>query len=212
MFEKHTTHIAAADAAGNWVAITQTINTTYGSKVIVPGTGVVLNNEMDDFAIAPGTPNAFGLVGAEANAVAPGKRPLSSMSPTIVLQDGQPVMTLGAAGGPTIINQVVQAIVRRIDLQLPLEECLAQPRIHHQWSPDKLRVESRMDEAVQKALTARGHQLTVTTANIGVTQAIEFDKSSSLFRGLADPRVPGKAAGPPNDGAKERRSEGEKER
>lgn len=212
VFEKHTTHIAAADAAGNWVAITQTINTTYGSKVIVPGTGVVLNNEMDDFAIAPGTPNAFGLVGAEANVVAPGKRPLSSMSPTIVLQDGQPVMTLGAAGGPTIINQVVQAIVRRIDLQLPLEECLAQPRIHHQWSPDKLRVESRMDEAVQKALTVRGHQLTVTTANIGVTQAIEFDKSSSLFRGLADPRVPGKAAGPPNDGAKERRSEGEKER
>jgi gamma-glutamyltranspeptidase/glutathione hydrolase len=196
VFEKHTTHIAAADAAGNWVAITQTINTSYGSKVIVPGTGVVLNNEMDDFAIAPGTPNAFGLVGAEANAVAPGKRPLSSMSPTIILQDGQPVMTLGAAGGPTIINQVVQAIVRRFDLGLPLEECLAQPRLHHQWSPDLLRVENRMDESVQKALTARGHKLTVTTAQIGVTQAIEFDQTSGLFRGLADPRVPGKAAGP----------------
>ena len=196
VFEKHTTHIAAADAEGNWVAITQTINTTYGSKVIVPGTGVALNNEMDDFAIAPGTPNAFGLVGAEANAVAPGKRPLSSMSPTIVLQDGQPVLTLGAAGGPTIINQVVQAIVRRIDLQLPLEDCLAQPRIHHQWSPDLLRVESRLDKSVQESLTGRGHKLTVTTANIGVTQAIEFDKSSGLFRGLADPRVPGKAAGP----------------
>lgn len=209
VFEKHTTHIAAADAQGNWVAITQTINTSYGSKVIVPGTGVVLNNEMDDFAIAPGTPNAFGLVGAEANAVAPGKRPLSSMSPTIILQDGQPVMTLGAAGGPTIINQVVQAIVRRIDLQLPLEECLAQPRIHHQWSPDLLRVESAMDKTVIKGLEGRGHELTVTSANIGVTQAIEFDRASGSFRGLADPRVPGKAAGPAEDGETERRREGE---
>src|SRR4030095_9275246 len=116
VFEKHTTHIAAADAEGNWVAITQTINTTYGSKVIVPGTGLVLNNQMDDFAIAPGTPNAFGLIGAEANAVAPGKRPLSSMSPTIVLREVQPVMTVGAAGGPTIISQVVQALVRTIDV------------------------------------------------------------------------------------------------
>jgi gamma-glutamyltranspeptidase/glutathione hydrolase len=196
VFEKHTTHIAAADAAGNWVAITQTVNTTYGSKVFVPGTGVVLNNEMDDFAIAAGIPNAFGLVGAEANAVAPLKRPLSSMSPTIVLAEGQPIMTLGAAGGPTIITQVVQAIVRRIDLEMPLEECLAQPRIHHQWSPDLLRVESRLDAALQKALADRGHKLTATTAPIGVTQAIEFDKASGQFRGLADPRVPGKAAGP----------------
>jgi gamma-glutamyltranspeptidase/glutathione hydrolase len=105
-------------------------------------------------------------------------------------------MTLGAAGGPTIINQVVQAIVRRIDLELPLEDCLAQPRIHHQWSPDLLRVESKMDAGVQKALSARGHQLTVTTAQIGVTQAIEYDRTSGLFRGLSDPRVPGKAAGP----------------
>jgi gamma-glutamyltranspeptidase/glutathione hydrolase len=211
VFEKHTTHIAAADAAGNWVAITQTINTSYGSKVIVPGTGVVLNNEMDDFAIAPGTPNAFGLIGAEANAVAPGKRPLSSMSPTIILKDGKPVMTLGAAGGPTIINQVVQAIVRRIDLDLPLEECLAQPRIHHQWSPDLLRVENRMDDAIEQALTSRGHKLTVTTAQIGVTQAIELDKLTGQFRGLADPRVPGKAAGLA-DAAIERQSEREKER
>jgi gamma-glutamyltranspeptidase/glutathione hydrolase len=151
---------------------------------------------MDDFSIAPGQPNAFGLVGAEANAVAPLKRPLSSMSPTIVLEEGQPVMTVGAAGGPTIINQVVQAITRRFDLQWPLEECLAQPRIHHQWSPDLLRVESRLDEAVQQSLVARGHKITPTTANIGVTQAIEYDTASGQFRGLADPRVPGKASGP----------------
>src|SRR5205814_2637542 len=143
VFLKHTTHIATADAEGNWVAMTQTVNTSYGSKVIVPGTGVVLNNQMDEFAIAPGTPNAFGLIGAEANAVAPRKRPLSSMSPTIVLENGQPVLTIGAAGGPTIISQVVQGLVRRFDLGIPLPDALAQPRIHHQWSPDLLRVENR---------------------------------------------------------------------
>ena len=113
--DRHTTHIAAADDEGNWVAITSTINTTFGSKVIVPGTGVVLNNEMDDFAIAPGVANAFDLIGACNNAIAPGKRPLSSMSPTIVLKDAKPIMTLGAAGGPRIITQVVSTIIRIVD-------------------------------------------------------------------------------------------------
>jgi gamma-glutamyltranspeptidase/glutathione hydrolase len=195
VFSKHTTHVAAADAEGNWVAMTQTVNTAYGCLVIVPGTGVVLNNEMDDFAIAPGTPNAFGLVGAEANAVAPGKRPLSSMSPTIVLEDGQPIMSVGAAGGPTIISQVVQALVRRLDLGLPLDQAVGLPRIHHQWSPDAVRIESRLDPALQAALTARGHKLT-PVGNMGVSQAIWFDKTSGQFLGVHDPRVPGKAAGP----------------
>jgi gamma-glutamyltranspeptidase/glutathione hydrolase len=195
VFDKHTTHTAAADADGNWVAITQTINTTYGSKVIVPGTGVVLNNEMDDFAIAPGTPNAFGLVGAEANAVAPGKRPLSSMSPTIVLKDGQPVMTVGAAGGPTIITQVVQALIRRIDLDLPLDQAIAQPRIHQQWSPDELRIESSLPDSLKASLRERGHVLR-ETKNMGVSQAIVFDRASGQFIGVHDPRVPGQAAGP----------------
>ena len=195
VFEKHTTHIAAADAVGNWVAITQTINTTYGSKVIVPGTGVVLNNEMDDFAIAPGTPNAFGLVGAEANAVAPGKRPLSSMSPTIVLEDGQPVMTVGAAGGPTIITQSLQAIVRRFDLGLPPPEAIGQPRIHHQWSPDEVRIESRLPAAHKQSLTSRGHKLR-EIKSMGVSQAIFFDPTTRVLIGVHDPRVPGKAAGP----------------
>ncbi len=195
VFLKHTTHVATADAEGNWVAMTQTINTSYGSKVIVPGTGVVLNNQMDDFAIAPGTPNAFGLIGAEANAVAPKKRPLSSMSPTIVLENDRPVLTVGAAGGPTIISQVVQAIVRRVDLGLPLEEALAQPRIHHQWSPDAVRIESKLESSLQTALISRGHKLT-PIANMGVTQAIEFDAATGRFFGLHDPRIPGKAAGP----------------
>jgi gamma-glutamyltranspeptidase / glutathione hydrolase len=177
------------------VAITQTINTAYGSLVVVPGTGVALNNEMDDFAIAPGSPNAFGLVGAEANAVAPLKRPLSSMSPTIVLKEGRPVMTVGAAGGPTIISQVVQAIVRKIDLELPLAECLAQPRIHQQWSPDEVRIESRLDAGVTGALVERGHTLK-RVRSMGVSQAIGQDAATGLFEGVFDPRVPGKAAGP----------------
>ena len=107
------------------MAITATVNTTFGSKVIVPGTGVVLNDEMDDFSIFPGMPNAFGLVGAENNSVAPGKRPLSSMSPTIVLdKDGKPVMTVGAAGGPKIITQVLLTIVRVLDFEQPLPEAV----------------------------------------------------------------------------------------
>jgi gamma-glutamyltranspeptidase/glutathione hydrolase len=175
--------------------MTQTVNTGYGSCVVVPGTGVVLNNQMDDFAIAPGTPNAFGLVGAEANAVGPRKRPLSSMSPTIVLENGQPVLTLGAAGGPTIISQVLQALVRRLDLGLSLDQALAQPRIHHQWSPDALRIESRLDQSLQDALTGRGHKLT-PVGNMGVSQSIEFNPATKQFLGLADPRIPGKAAGP----------------
>lgn len=192
---KHTTHIAAADAAGNWVAITQTVNTSLGSKVIVPGTGVVLNNEMDDFSIQPGQPNAFGLIGAEANAVAPGKRPLSSMSPTVVLHGDKPIFTVGAAGGPTIISQVLQALVRRIDLNLSLEQTLAGPRIHHQWRPDELRVERSLSAPARAALQKKGHTLREVDG-IGVSQAIAWDEQSGEFVGLADPRVPGSAAGP----------------
>ncbi|MCB1209910.1 MAG: gamma-glutamyltransferase, partial [Verrucomicrobiales bacterium] len=115
LFGKHTTHLSTADAAGNWVALTQTINTGFGSKVIVPGTGVLLNNEMDDFSTQPGVPNAFRLIGAEANAIAPKKRPLSSMSPTLVLRDGRPLLSVGAAGGPTIITQTLLTLTHIID-------------------------------------------------------------------------------------------------
>lgn len=191
---KHTTHIAAADAAGNWVAITATVNTTFGSKVIVPGTGIVMNNEMDDFSIQPGVPNAFGLIGAEANAVAPGKRPLSSMSPTIVLRDGRPILTLGAAGGPTIINQVLLGIIRRIDLDQDLAQAVAAPRFHQQWRPDTLKIENGFSQMIQRELTRRGHRLAVVKG-IGVTQAIDQDSAGRLH-GVHDPRVPGNAAGP----------------
>lgn len=194
-FGKHTTHIAAADAVGNWVAITQTINTSFGSKVMVPGTGIFLNNEMDDFSIFPGQPNAFGLVGSEANSIAPGKRPLSSMSPTIVLDPaGKPIMTLGAAGGPTIISQVIHALVRLLDLNLTLGEALALPRFHHQWSPDELRIEDGFDGTTQQKLQLRGHKLK-TVARMGVSQIIRWEPQAKEFVGGHDPRVPGKAAG-----------------
>jgi gamma-glutamyltranspeptidase/glutathione hydrolase len=214
LFGRHTTHIAAADGDGNWVAITATINTQFGSKVIVPGTGVVLNNEMDDFSIAPGTPNAFGLVGAAANAIAPGKRPLSSMSPTIILSsrpdDGgavgpqrepptadrlkrcAPVLTVGAAGGPMIITQVLGTIVRRLDLGMGLEPALAAPRLHHQWSPPRLVVDRRFDAAHVAALEQYRHRVE-RRHHIATVQAIAVEDRRLV--GAHDPDVPGKAAG-----------------
>jgi len=192
LFERHTTHVAAADTEGNWAAITATINTTFGSKVVVPGTGVVLNNEMDDFSVQPGAPNAFGLLGAENNAVAAGKRPLSSMSPTIVLRDGRPVLTVGAAGGPKIISQVLQTLVRTLDLGQPLDQAVAAPRVHHQWRPDEAVVERAAGEAVADGLRTRGHTVRVLPDGGGVTQAIGVDAEGRLV-GVHDPRVPGAA-------------------
>jgi gamma-glutamyltranspeptidase/glutathione hydrolase len=194
VFGRHTTHIAAADAAGNWVAITATVNTTFGSKVIVPGTGVVLNNEMDDFSILPGVPNAFGLVGAENNSVAPGKRPLSSMSPTIVLDgEGKPVLTVGAAGGPKIITQVCLAIIRTLDFGEPLPEAIAGARIHHQWRPNAVQHESNLKPQILEGLKSRGHLVSQLQAG-GATQAIAVDPDGKLI-GVSEPRVSGKAAG-----------------
>jgi gamma-glutamyltranspeptidase / glutathione hydrolase len=194
VFGRHTTHIAAADAAGNWVAITATVNTTFGSKVVVPGTGVVLNDEMDDFSIAPGMPNAFGLVGAEKNSIAPGKRPLSSMSPTIVLDSkGKPTMTVGAAGGPKIITQVALAIVRVIDFQQSLPDAVAGARFHHQWRPNVVSYEKELAPEIVEGLRRRGHNVE-EVESAGRTQAIARS-SDGKFVGVADPRGGGKAAG-----------------
>ena len=193
VFGKHTTHICAADKEGNWVAMTQTVNTTFGSKVIIPGTGVIMNNEMDDFSIQPGVPNAFGLLGAEANSVAPGKRPLSSMSPTIVLKDGKPVMAVGAAGGPKIITQVVIALIHRIDLKQSAREIVATPRFHHQWRPDILYLEKGISAETEKKLIEAGH--TTVRRGGGVMQAITRSADGKMLEGASDPRVQGKAAG-----------------
>ncbi|HSI15490.1 MAG TPA: gamma-glutamyltransferase [Chthoniobacter sp.] len=189
--KKHTTHFSVADAEGNWVACTQTINTTFGSKVIVPGTGIFLNDQMDDFSAQPGTPNAFGLVGAEANAVAPGKRPLSSMSPTIVLRDGHPILSIGAAGGPTIISQTVLNLVAVLDLGLSLDAALAQPHFHHQWQPDELRLEARASDAVREFLTKLGHHIDPVN-HIGAANGVAW--SDGTFTAASEPRVPSEAA------------------
>ncbi len=190
VFSKHTTHFSCADSEGNWVAITATINTSFGSKVVIPGTGVIMNNEMDDFAAAPGVPNAFGLLGTEANSVAPGKRPLSSMSPTIVLKDNKPILAVGAAGGPTIITQTLLALIHTLDYGLPVKEALAQPHFHHQWKPDSIRIERKAGEDVLKDLKQRGHQLKVYSS-MGATQAVGF--FNGQFQSAHDPRLKGKA-------------------
>ena len=194
VFGKHTTFLCTADAEGNWVALNQTINTAFGSKVVIPGTGVLLNDEMDDFAVQPGIPNAFKLVGAEANAVAPGKRPLSSMSPTIVLKDHKPVIVTGAAGGPTIITQALLLLTHIIDDGMLPAEALAEPRFHHQWNPDELKIEKAFGEGTLKRVSALGHKL-AESEGFGACQAIYFDGEKKLFFPANDPRVPGKADG-----------------
>jgi len=188
-FRKHTTHFSVCDAAGWWVAATATINTTFGSKVVVPGTGVVLNNEMDDFSAQPGAANAFGLVGAEANGVAPGKRPLSSMSPTIVCSGGEPVLALGAAGGPTIISQTLLHLVGMLDLGMDAETALRQPRLHHQWRPDELMLEPGFSGEVAAELSRRGHKIRKGNA-FGVSQIVARRRGGPM-EAAADPRAAG---------------------
>jgi gamma-glutamyltranspeptidase / glutathione hydrolase len=194
IFGKHTTHFSAADAEGNWVAITQTINTAFGSKVIIPGTGVLMNNEMDDFSIQPGVPNAFKLIGAEANAVAAGKRPLSSMSPTIVLRDGKPYLTVGAAGGPTIITQTLLTISNIVDQGMKPAAALAEPRFHHQWAPEELKIEAAFGDETLRRVEKFGHKLDVSKG-FGACQCVMWDEKGKVFLPAHDPRIPGKASG-----------------
>jgi gamma-glutamyltranspeptidase/glutathione hydrolase len=194
LFKKHTTHFSVADDQGNWVSCTATINTSFGSKVVIPGTGVTMNNQMDDFSIQAGVANHFGLIGAEANSVAPGKRPLSSMSPTIVFKDGQPVISLGAAGGPKIISAVLQELVSLLDLGLTPQQAVAAPRIHQQWSPDELYVEAKLPDALKKALAERGHKITELPV-ASVSQIVARSPDGKSFTGAADPRAGGTAAG-----------------
>ncbi|MBM3847551.1 MAG: gamma-glutamyltransferase, partial [Verrucomicrobia bacterium] len=192
-FGKHTTHFTAVDAAGWWVACTATINTSFGAKGMVPGTGILLNNQMDDFSAPSGGANFFGLVGGAANAPAPGKRPLSSMSPTLVLKDGKPVLTLGAAGGPTIISQVLLAILGVVDFDLSVDQALAAPRLHHQWQPNLLRIEDGFGLEVERQLQRLGHNVQ-RVRSLGACQAIQATRDHT-FHPAADPRLEGKAAG-----------------
>ena len=153
----NTTHYSVVDRFGNAVSNTYTLNLSYGNGLVAAGTGVLLNNEMDDFAAKPGAPNAFGLVGASANAPAPRKRPLSSMTPTIVLKNGRPLLVTGSPGGSRIITTTLQVILNVIDHGMPVADAVAAPRLHHQWLPDQVFVEPGLPQTTLDALRSRGH-------------------------------------------------------
>jgi gamma-glutamyltranspeptidase/glutathione hydrolase len=192
-----TAHLSVADAAGNAVAITQTINTPYGSLVMVPGTGILLNNEMDDFATRPGRPNAFGLVAlAGANGVAADKRPLSSMAPLIVLEGARLRFVAGSNGGPRIITTTLLSLLNHLEFGMDVSEAVAAPRFHHQWRPDELLVEAGIPADVVSALEARGHVVKAAEDLGGGVEAIAFDPATGLLSGGVDPRRDGAAAGP----------------
>ncbi len=192
---EQTTHYSIVDKDGNAVANTYTLNGGYGSGVTIAGTGILMNNEMDDFSAKPGSPNAYGLVHGEANAIAPGKRPLSAMTPTVVLKDGQLFLVLGSPGGPTIINTVLQTILNVIDYRMTIQEAVDAPRMHHQWIPDKLTLErTGFAQDVQEGLKARGHTLTLR-GTIGDCQAIMIEPKTGVRLGAADPRNDGLALG-----------------
>ncbi|KZE32449.1 gamma-glutamyltransferase [Crenobacter luteus] len=188
-----TTHYSIVDARGNAVAVTYTLNLNFGSGIVAAGTGILLNNEMDDFSAKPGVPNAFGLIGGEANAIAPGKRPLSSMSPTLVLKDGRPWLVTGSPGGARIITTTLQTVINAIDFGMNPAESAATPRVHHQWLPDELRVEKGLSADTLALLRQRGHTV-VVRPTMGRTQTIQFGPDG--LYGASDPRNPdGAAAG-----------------
>lgn len=190
-----TTHFSTMDAAGNMVANTYTLNFSYGNGRTVAGAGFLLNNEMDDFSAKPGTPNAFGLLGGEANAIEPGKRPLSSMTPTFVFKDGQPLMATGSPGGSTIITAVMQEILNVMEFDMNAATATARPRIHHQWFPDFLMLEPGHSLDTRKRLAEMGHTLETSAFGgrlrvLGATMSI-IRRPDGLIAGSADPRRPG---------------------
>ena len=189
-----TSHLSVVDRVGNAVAMTTTINTGFGSMVVAGKTGIILNNQMDDFAARPGEPNAFGLIQGEGNAVAPGKRPLSSMSPTLVMKGGKPVMVAGASGGPTIITGTLQALLNRLDFGLDAAACVSRSRVHHQWLPDRLVVETDLPRDVVFNLAGRGHLVRPTSHPFTAVQVVVVGEDGLLY-GAADPRKMGAPAG-----------------
>lgn len=190
---EQTTHFSVVDEKGNAVSNTFTLNGGFGAKVVIPGTGVIMNNEMDDFTAKPGTPNMFGLVQGPQNAIEPKKRMLSSMTPTIVAKDGQLRAVLGSPGGPTITTTVAQILVQLVDYGHDLSRAVKESRFHHQWKPDMIWTEEGIDPELQKALEAKGHKIR-TRGRIGHANCIEVDPETKGFRAVADIERDGGAA------------------
>lgn len=201
MGTKNTTHISAVDADGNAVAMTTTINYGFGSCVVAKGTGILLNDEMDDFAGQPGVPNAYGLVQGEANAIQPGKVPLSSMTPTLVFMKDDPtrvMLAVGSPGGSTIPTTVLQVISRVVDEKLDVVRAVGAGRLHHQWLPDEVWFDATsLDPATQAALKARGHTLVDKGSGWGDAEAVLVDPATGLRTAASDPRNEGAPAGQP---------------
>jgi gamma-glutamyltranspeptidase/glutathione hydrolase len=190
----HTTHFSVVDAAGNAVANTYTLNDSYGSHVTCTA-GFLMNDEMDDFTTQPGVPNAlFGLIQSEANAIGPGKRPLSSMTPTILLRDGKLSFVTGSPGGPTIVSSTLLSVLNWMRLGMEAQAAINAPRFHHQWMPDRILMEEMISPAVEQALRARGHE-TRRRGHIGLVNAIGIDPQTGERLGAADPRDNGSAQG-----------------
>ncbi|MGH2624811.1 MAG: gamma-glutamyltransferase family protein, partial [Sphingobacterium sp.] len=191
---EQTTHFSIVDKEGNAVAITTTLNNSYGSQVVVKGAGFLLNDEMDDFSIKPGVPNLYGLLGGTANAIEPGKRMLSAMSPTIVTKNNNLFMVLGTPGGSTIITSVLQTILNVVDFQMGIQQAVDAPRFHHQWMPDEIFVEEKaIDNSVRSNLENKGYKIT-PRSSIGRVDAILVNQDGSLIGG-ADVRGDDKAIG-----------------
>ena len=189
-----TTHYSIVDAQGNAVAVTYTLNLSYGNGITVPRLGFLLNDEMDDFSAKPGVPNSFGLLQGELNAIAPGKRPLSAMTPTILTRDGKFFMALGAPGGPRIISAVLQVILNVVDFGMNAQDAVDAPRFHHQWQPDTLRIERGISPDTAALLRERGHTLDYSPGVV-LARVEAILKSGEWLEGASDPRASGKAAG-----------------
>jgi gamma-glutamyltranspeptidase/glutathione hydrolase len=188
-----TTHFSIVDSQGNAASLTYTLNGSYGSGVTVPGIGVLMNNEMDDFAAKPGTPNMFGLVQGEANAIQPGKRPLSSMTPTILTKDGKLFMVVGGPGGGRIITSVLQTIVNVVDFRMNVRNAVDSPRFHHQWRPDVITIEPGFSPDTIRLLEQRGHKAETSTSVARIFAIVV--QPDGWLSGASDGRSYGKAEG-----------------
>jgi gamma-glutamyltranspeptidase/glutathione hydrolase len=193
--KQNTTHYSIVDEAGDAVAVTTTLNDSFGSRATLPGLGFLLNDEMDDFASKVGVPNMFGLLQGEANAIAPGKRPLSAMTPTMVVKEGKLLLVLGSPGGPTIITTVANVLTNAVDFGEDIQRAVNAPRFHHQWMPDELRVEAwQLSPDTLALLEMMGHKIKRTNS-WGDAECVAIDWKTGERLGASDPRNGGSAVG-----------------